>query len=67
MKNYRKLILGLVYLLCMTGIALYSIGTGHPVDLGMGSFAGGVAAGVGTLVWGYNKEHEFEQKTPPAS
>jgi hypothetical protein len=70
-KNYRKLLLGLVYLLGLLAIAALQIlkyAPDHPADFtGLGVFAGGLAAGVGTLVWGYNHEHDTEaKKAPPA-
>jgi hypothetical protein len=64
MKNFRKLFLGLYYL---TGVFLlvgYEIhATQGKCDfIGLGTLAAGLATGVGTLVWGYNKEHDNETK-----
>lgn len=65
MKNYRKFILGLTYLLGMFLLAGLQIWRNEGKDLvGLGTLAGGLAGGMTALIWGYNREHEIENKTP---
>jgi len=64
MKNYRKFILGVLYLAAATFLFWKEIeaSQGKADWTGFGVALGGLASGVAALVWGYNKEHEFSAK-----
>ena len=59
LKGNRKTLIGLCYLAGMVSIAAIEIYKHTPADLtGLGMFAGGVAVGVGTVMWGNAQEHK---------
>lgn len=59
MKDYRKLILGLVYIVACTAIGLLHVHKGPTFDgLGLGELFAGMATGVSAIVYGNVKEHE---------
>lgn len=55
----RKLVLGLAYLGVVGFLGYIEITKHTPADLtGMGMLAGGLAAGMGTVMWGNAQEHK---------
>jgi hypothetical protein len=59
MKGMRKTLLGFAYLLVVGGVSALEILKHTPADLtGMGLLAGGLAAGLGTVMWGNAQEHK---------
>lgn len=67
MKSYftgiRKLLLGLAYLGVVGALAALEITHHTPADLtGLGMLAGGLAAGMGTVMWGNAQEHKAASK-----
>lgn len=62
-NGYRKVFLGLVYLVGICGVTALEIYKHTPPDLtGMALLAAGVATGLGTVIWGNAKEHEHSAK-----
>ena len=58
MKGVRKFLLGIAYLATVGGLAALEIYKHTPADLtGMGMLAAGLAAGMGTVMWGNAQEH----------
>ena len=67
MKGLRKFFLGIAYLAVIGGLAALEILKHQPADLtGMGMLAGGVAVGMGTVMWGNAQEHKANASKPPA-
>jgi len=70
MKDYRKLILGLVYIVACTVLGLFQISKSPAFDgLGLAAMFTGLATGVGAVIYGNVKEHEHaasvaKEKTP---
>lgn len=63
MKNYRKLILGLAYLLVCALVSFWHITrVGIPFDgLGLAGMFAGLATGVGAVIYGNVKEHQSKK------
>lgn len=59
MKGYRKLILGIVFLLCVTFLSYVGI-TRQSDLLGLSTVIGAISAGVFGIVYGNIKEHQVE-------
>ena len=62
MRGYRKLALGFYYLTGMFAVCIVQLAKGiSPVDwTGLGVLAGGLATGVGVIVWGNAQEHKAQ-------
>ena len=59
MKDYRKLILGLVYIIACVLLGFWHIYKSPAFDgLGLAAIFAGIATGVGAIVYGNVKEHE---------
>lgn len=62
----RKLLLGMAYLFVVGALTALEIWKHSPADLtGMGVLAGGMAAGIGTVMWGNAQEHKAKAAQEP--
>ena len=60
MQGYRKLILGVVYLIVSGGLAAYALKTGADL-FGLSTFVASMTSGVFVFVRGNIKEHEAKK------
>lgn len=63
----RKFVTILLYMFCVTVVALSVITKRYDSLIGVGAFAAGLAGGVGTFMWGNSQEHKHAATTaaPP--
>lgn len=65
MQGSRKLIVAVLYILCVTGIGIAVLITKHDSLIGASAFATGMATGITAFIWGNRGEHAAKAQEPP--